>query len=403
MEHEYDPYAYRFPHSLTWHGSVIPRVLPETAICLIVAVTVTCIDKLTNINIAMPNQMLITVIGFVVALLLTYRTNTAYDRYWEGRRLWSNLTVAVRNTARTIWISIREENTTIILEKKTAINLLAGFAVATKHYLREEDGCDYDDLRPLISNIRSTLPGFEPLEDQDRVSELVRLGAGPNTINKMFKRQRKPHERKKGELVPLNHNLPLEILLYLASYFAAQSNANRISAPTSAALGNGLAQLTDCLTHFERILRSPIPVAYAIHLSQTVWIYCLSLPFQFVAPLGWATIPLVFIASFVLLGIEKIGGEIENPFGYDENDLDLEDFCNLIVRELDTITANPPPSVDDWIFAPENHPFGPQNVTAEEARKLSVEDVRVLLDTSAQEKRNSSEIRDSTEIKIETK
>jgi len=192
-------------------------------------------------------------------------------------------------------------------------------------------------------------------------------------------------------------------LLYLASYFAAQSNANRISAPTSAALGNGLAQLTDCLTHFERILRSPIPVAYAIHLSQTVWIYCLSLPFQFVAPLGWATIPLVFIASFVLLGIEKIGGEIENPFGYDENDLDLEDFCNLIVRELDTITANPPPSVDDWIFAPENHPFGPQNVTAEEARKLSVEDVRVLLDTSAQEKRNSSEIRDSTEIKIETK
>ena len=71
--------------------------------------------------------------------------------------------------------------------------------------------------------------------------------------------------------------------------------------------------------------------------------------------------------------------------------------CSLIIRELDTITANPPPSVDDWIFAPENHPFGPQGVTAEEARKLSLEDVRVLLDTSAQEKRNSSE------IKIETK
>ena len=76
---DYNPYAFRLPHSLQWHGSVIPRVFPSTVVCLAVAVAVTCINELTDINITIP-QMLITVIGFVVALLLTYRTNTAYDR-----------------------------------------------------------------------------------------------------------------------------------------------------------------------------------------------------------------------------------------------------------------------------------------------------------------------------------
>jgi ion channel-forming bestrophin family protein len=254
-------------------------------------------------------------------------------RYWEGRRLWSLLTVAVRNLARLIWISIKEnvtddaKHSRIVLEKTTAINLLIGFAYATKHYLREEDAVTEEDTKELISNIRTNLPGFEPLEDQDRVSELVNQGVGRNTLKKLLKRQLKPHQRKKGELVPINHNLPLEILLYLGSYFDLQFTESRVSVPIANSLLAGLGQLTDCLTHFERILRSPIPVAYSIHLSQTVWIYCLSLPFQFVKVLGWTTIPLVFLASFVLFGIEYIGGEIENPFGYDENDLDLDGFC----------------------------------------------------------------------------
>jgi putative membrane protein len=107
--------------------------------------------------------------------------------------------------------------------------------------------------------------------------------------------------------------------------------------------------LVDCLTGFERILRTPIPLAYSIHLSQTVWAYCLALPFQLVDALGWVTIPMVCIASFTLFGIESIGGEIENPFGYDTNDLPLDDFCEVIKKEQDMITSIPPPSVDAWV------------------------------------------------------
>ncbi len=77
----------------------------------------------------------------------------------------------------------------------------------------------------------------------------------------------------------------------------------------------------DCLSNFERILRTPIPLAYSIHLHYSVWLYILSLPYQIIGNLGWWTVPVVALGTFCLLGILSIGVEIENPFGYDENDL----------------------------------------------------------------------------------
>lgn len=84
---------------------------------------------------------------------------------------------------------------------------------------------------------------------------------------------------------------------------------------------SALADMVDILSDFERILRTPIPLAYSIHLNQSVWLYILSIPFQIVGNLGWYTVPVEVLGSFCLLGILAIGLEIENPFGYDANDL----------------------------------------------------------------------------------
>ncbi|KAF9920640.1 hypothetical protein BGZ67_001100, partial [Mortierella alpina] len=91
--------------------------------------------------------------GMVVSLLLVFRTNTAYDRYWEGRRLWSQMTLSIRNLTRSIWVCVAETETRDLLEKKSAINLLVAFAFATKHYLREEYGYNYDDMIDLLTHI----------------------------------------------------------------------------------------------------------------------------------------------------------------------------------------------------------------------------------------------------------
>jgi putative membrane protein len=97
---------------------------------------------------------------------------------------------------------------------------------------------------------------------------------------------------------------------------------------------NTLSAMIDCLSNFERIRDTPVPVAYTIHLKQTLILYLLSLPFQLVSTMHWLTIGIVAIASFTLLGIEAIGHEIENPFGYDDNDLHMESFCDKLKEEL---------------------------------------------------------------------
>ena len=86
----------------------------------------------------------------------------------------------------------------------------------------------------------------------------------------------------------------------------------------------------ECLTGFERILRTPIPLAYSVHLHHAVWLYLLALPYQLVGQLDWWTIAVVGFASFALLGILGIGWEIENPFGYDDNDLVHYFFASFI-------------------------------------------------------------------------
>lgn len=52
-----------------------------------------------------------------------------------------------------------------------------------------------------------------------------------------------------------------------------------------------LTQLVDALTGLERILTTPIPFSYSVHLWVVTTIYCLVLPFQLVGPLQWVVIP----------------------------------------------------------------------------------------------------------------
>jgi putative membrane protein len=82
-----------------------------------------------------------------------------------------------------------------------------------------------------------------------------------------------------------------------------------------------IAALIENLTNFERVRRTPIPMAYSIHLHHCVWVYLLAVPFQFVETHSWGTILIMGLASFCMLGILSIAYEIEDPFGYDDNDL----------------------------------------------------------------------------------
>ncbi|TDL18988.1 UPF0187-domain-containing protein [Rickenella mellea] len=150
----------------------------------------------------------------------------------------------------------------------------------------------------------------------------------------------------------VTHNVPLEISLYLTSYVAALTARKSIDVATTNLIINNINLLTDALTGLERILTTPVPFSYSIHLWVVTIIYCLALPFQIYTALKWLTIPGTVIASFVFFGFLVAGEEIENPFGYDKNDLNMDHFTHGIIRsELIAITSRSPPDPADWAFS----------------------------------------------------
>jgi len=148
-----------------------------------------------------------------------------------------------------------------------------------------------------------------------------------------------------------------------------------------------VTDLVDVLSNFERILRTPIPLAYSIHLHQSVWLYILGLPFQVIGDSGWWTIPIVVLGGFCLIGILTIGQEIENPFGYDTNDLPLDDFCDVMRKEIEMICGNNLLPAEEWIFSDNNFPLGPAYpVNANQlAEKTPQEILRILANVASTE------------------
>jgi putative membrane protein len=289
-----------FREALKLHGSVIPAVMPRTIVCGLFGLL---ISLLYNLNLPVSLPILASLIpNIVLGLMLVFRTNTAYERFWEGRKLWGTLNNTVRNLARNIWVMVAEKTSQDRDEKISTMKLLIAFSLALKLHLRQEP--------------------FNP-EIEEFLSE------------------------KRYSVLNTMHNPPLEIAFWIGDYLQRQYDGDRLNAYQLNMMQGLLNQMVDALGGCERILKTPMPVAYAVHLKQLLLIYCLTLPFQLVADLTWWTSPTVALISFTLFGIEEIGIEIENPFGHDANDLPLDDICRMMwINMQDLMTLTPASSFD---------------------------------------------------------
>lgn len=116
-------------------------------------------------------------------------------------------------------------------------------------------------------------------------------------------------------------------------------------------LNQALTQLTDGLSNLERIVSTPIPWSYRIHLWVVLIGWHILFPFQVVAKMEWYTIAGGFIFPAIFFGFITMGEELENPFGYDKNDLNMDHYCQNVIRtELHAITSTAPPDPTNWIF-----------------------------------------------------
>ncbi|MBF2096944.1 MAG: hypothetical protein IGQ88_01010 [Gloeomargaritaceae cyanobacterium C42_A2020_066] len=232
--------------------------------------------------------------NLVLGLLLVFRTNTGYDRYWEGRRAWGTLVISLRNLGRGIRMCIAEPSPEDADAKGTILQGLAALAQAIKLHLRKDTS---------LNELQALLP-----------AEVI------------------------AQLETATHR-PLYLTLWVQDYLQRQHAAGRLDTTRLYELNTLISTVVEGLTSCERIATTPIPLAYAIYLKRLILIYILCLPFQLDAHvLRWQFL-VVFIVSFILFALEEMGNQIEDPFGLDPNDLPLDDLCRNLRSDLE-LTSN---------------------------------------------------------------
>lgn len=225
-------------------------------------------------------------LGFVISMLLVFRTNTAYDRWWEGRRNWGSLTNASRNFALKLNAILPQENShqRVIFEK-----LIVEYAFALKRHLRGHQ----NDSELFISEHKIGAEYHKP----NYIAKLIY-----QEIQKLYR----------------DNIISGEQLLYI---------------------NEEARTFTDVCGACERIKNTPIPFSYTVFLKKFIFFYVMTLPFGYVFSLGYIVIPVVVFIFYVLASLELIAEEIENPFGTDANDLPLSMLCKNIHKHVDEILA----------------------------------------------------------------
>jgi ion channel-forming bestrophin family protein len=227
-------------------------------------------------------------LGFVISMLLVFRTNTAYDRWWEGRKLWGSLVNNSRNLAIKIAAMLPASES---IERNFFRKIIPAYAYALKNHLGHES---------------TRVELFETGEDLKK-------------------------------LIHADKHIPNQVALLMIKRVGQLYNDGKIKGDQLIVLNAELQSFTDICGACERIKNTPIPFSYSVFLKKFIFFYIMTLPFGYVFSLGYYTIPVVAFIFYVLASLELIAEEIEEPFGGDENDLPIDKIAKNIHKNVDDI------------------------------------------------------------------
>ncbi|QBZ98080.1 bestrophin family protein [Flavobacterium sangjuense] len=222
-------------------------------------------------------------LGFVISLLLVFRTNTAYDRWWEGRKLWGSLVNNSRN-----------------------------FSIKLSGILQEEKDRSY--FRKMIPNYAAIL--HEHLNNSDTSKQLF-----DDVDLEIDHHKHKPNQVAKKLFHKINE-------LYLEK---------KITGDQLIILNAEIQSFTEICGACERIKNTPIPYSYSAFIKKFIFFYVMTLPFGYSFSLGYYTAPVIVFIFYVLASLELIAEEIEDPFGGDENDLPTHKMAENIKKHVGEI------------------------------------------------------------------
>jgi putative membrane protein len=223
----------------------------------------------------------------VIGVLLAFRTNTAYDRWWEGRKLWGQLVNELRNLALKLTEYLQADEQ----QRQHIGKLLVAFPYALKNHLRKQPA----DAR-IVAFTGARADGHFPIEIAKAIySSIARLTANDSSDG-LQRLLVDPHTKS----------------------------------------------LMDICGACERILKSPIADSYKSLIWSWFVLYLLIVPWLLVPDFDYWTFPIMFFGSYFVIGTEFLAEEVEEPFGESANDLPLDKICTTIEESVCQITGCPP-------------------------------------------------------------
>ncbi|MGM0581920.1 MAG: bestrophin family protein [Bacteroidota bacterium] len=224
-------------------------------------------------------------LGIVLGLFLVFRVNSAYDRWYEGRKLWGLLLNNSRNLASKLNAFISKDNET---DRAFFQEMIPAFAFAMKDHLRK--GSKIMHLKITNKEIS------KKLENKEHI---------PNAVT--------------GLLYEKLNQLLGEGKLNSHQFFV---------------LDKEMKEFSDILGGCERIKNTPIPYSYSMFIKKFIFTYTVTLPLAFITEFHYITIPIVIFIFFILVSVELIAEEIEEPFGGDTNDLPTQELSEKIEKNV---------------------------------------------------------------------
>ncbi|MEC7121139.1 MAG: bestrophin family ion channel [Pseudomonadota bacterium] len=268
---------------LVWHGSILPRILPQLLLVTLLSVLVTWLHgRVFDLKVPL-NFVPFPLIGLALAIFLGFRNSASYERFWEGRKLWGILLNDCRTLARQL-LSF----TGSIEQSKPIILTLIATVHALRHQLR--GSMPQADLQRLLG------------DDQSHVAE--------------------------------HHFVPNMLLLHAAQQITDLRTQGHLDLWLSTQCEAPLARLTDAIGGCERLHGTLLPYTYSVILHRIVYLYCFLLPFALVDTIGWTTPVIVAFIAYTFFALEAISDELEEPFGRAANDLALNGMSYMIEHSL---------------------------------------------------------------------
>jgi putative membrane protein len=269
-----------------WRGSMMKQMLPQLLIVAALSVVAVWTEGYIFSRKVPLNATPFTLVGVALALFLGFRNSSAYDRWWEGRKLWGALVNTMRSLTRQALTMTGDAG-----DKRAFLDMLVAFTYAMRDQLRGDVFARSAELLP---------PALAEEVDRARYK-------------------------------------PFIILRAMGEWVAKHQREGAFGEITMSAIDRNLVELSNILGGCERIASTPVPFGYSVMIHRVVYFYCALLPFGLVDAISWMTPAVTLVMAYSFIALDSLAAELEMPFSRDENGLALDAISlniELSVREM---------------------------------------------------------------------